>query len=516
MVVLLGLFVLTPLFGATLQTSSSGRVSFVFQPHKRNRARLRLAPIEQPTKEMDNYDLFVIGGGSGGIAAARRAASLGAKVGIAEFNRWGGTCVNVGCVPKKMMWCASSVGEILRDAHHYGYNTGPNFKPEFSWQHMKTRRDFTVKRLNGIYTNNLKSSGVDYFNEWASLVDKQGKVKVGDKEIVAKHIIIAPGGKPSVLGIPGEEHTINSDDFFSLQNQPKKVAVIGAGYIAVELAGIFGSLGSETHLFFRYDEPIRTFDAMIRQRLVEFMKHDGIVMHGNSTPAGVKKDTGNGKLTLTVKPTVVSETDKDPIDLSEFDAVLIAVGRVPCVTDMGLDKVPSIELRDRSKHIVVDDYQNTGAKGIYALGDVCGKVELTPMAIAAGRRLADRLFGGVSASKADYDLVPTVVFSHPPIGTVGMTEEKARAVHGDDNIKVYSGTSVNLFYSAYDMPPEEKPRTYIKMICAGDDEKVVGLHIIGTPSSCRRAGNLTHMTHDALSNRLTRITHIHLHILFVN
>eukprot|EP01068_Selenidium_serpulae_P017092 Selendium_serpulae@DN6347_c0_g1_i3.p1 len=268
---------------------------------------------------------------------------------------------------------------------------------------MKKRRDFTIKRLNGIYTTNLQASGVDHFNEWATLVDNKGTVKVGDSRMVkARNIILCTGGTPSRLGIPGEEFTINSDDFFTLEEQPKKVAVIGAGYIAVELAGIFNALGSDTHLFTRFDGPLRPFDSMVRSKLMEFMTHDGVTLHPNSTPTGIQRDSKK-KLTLAVKATVAEGAASSAGDFEGFDHILVAVGRVPMVEKLGLEQVPEIKVRELPRHIVVDEFQSTDATGIFALGDVCGKIELTPMAIAAGRRLADRLFGGRYDAKADYN-----------------------------------------------------------------------------------------------------------------
>ncbi|KAH0485648.1 MAG: hypothetical protein KVP17_000779 [Porospora cf. gigantea B] len=412
-----------------------------------------------------HFDFFVIGGGSGGIASARRAATYGAKVAVAECSRWGGTCVNVGCVPKKMMWWCSQVREFIEDSHHYGFE---KVEPKFSWEHMKTRRDFTIKRLNGIYTSNLEGSKVTIFNEFASLVDSHlrggpVKVKVGENIITADHVLIASGSAPNKLGVEGEELTINSDGFFALEKQPKKAAVIGAGYIAVELAGVLQSLGTETHLIVRGDTALRGFDDMLKSNLDASLRRSGIHMQPNNTIKSFER----------VGDTVTVNLNSGEA-LSGFDCVLVATGRHALIKNMNLG---AMALK-ASGHIEVDDFQSTSVPGVFALGDVCGEVQLTPMAIAAGRRLADRLFGGIPNAKADYSNVPTVVFSHPTLGTIGLTEREARDKYGED-VVVYTSTSVNLYYSAFDQPPSEKPRTHMKLVCVKPAEKIVGLHVIG-------------------------------------
>nr|AZL94597.1 thioredoxin-disufide reductase [Nephromyces sp. MMRI] len=381
---------------------------------------------------MMHFDYFVIGGGSGGVASARRAATYNKKVGIAESKYWGGTCVNVGCVPKKIMWNVASMADAFSEGHHLGF-TGYE-KPDFSWQTVKRRKDAYIKRLNGIYSNNLKNSPVTIYDAFASF-DGNGEmghtIKLtdannGTQYITASHVLIATGGKPSTLNIPGEEHTINSDGFFELETQPKKAALIGAGYISVELAGVFNSLGTDTHVFVRGNMALRKYDSLLKTKLNDIMTEHGVQVHPFSYPKEITKDNETGEMTLTLK---------DGSSYEGFDCILVATGRDPATDGMDLEKA-SISYQENSRYIKVDEYQNTTAKNVYALGDVCGQVELTPMAIAAGRRLSDRLFGGITNAKASYENVPTVVFSHPPIATIGDSEEEAIQKYGQENIKV--------------------------------------------------------------------------------
>ncbi|PHJ19140.1 glutathione reductase [Cystoisospora suis] len=458
-----------------------------------------------------HFDLFVIGGGSGGIACARRAASYNAKVGLADGKRLGGTCVNVGCVPKKVMWCVATVNETLHELKNFAFHVKE--LPTFCWKTFKTNRDNYIKRLNGIYERNLSNSGVSYFSATARLQSSEtvggeqeestsATATTKDKEkkeggggfaqaqrptetvhsielrhpdgttetVTASHVLVATGGRPAALDIPGSEHTIDSDGFFELEEMPQKVALIGAGYIAVEFAGIFAAMKAETHLFVRHMRALRKFDDLISEKVDEAMKKAGVQVHPHSVPVKVTRDPETGKLTLEL-----SNGEKH----SGFDQIIAAVGRVPEVEELGLQEKGIVQI-PQTGCIKVDEYQNTSVKGIYAVGDVCGEMELTPVAIAAGRRLSDRLFGGMKDAKIEYACVPTVIFSHPPAGTVGLTEAEARAKYGDDDIKVYAGTSVNLYYGAWPVPPEEKPKTYIKMICVKSlGMKVAGLHVVG-------------------------------------
>jgi len=427
-----------------------------------------------------DYDYVVIGGGSGGVSSAKRAAMLyQKKVAIVEGARWGGTCVNVGCVPKKIMYQAANLYEMMRhDMPAYEISKGSGeASPTFDWKTLKDKRDAYIVRLNNIYLNGLKSAGVTVIEGWASLTGRhQVHINMNDgtsQTITAEHILIAVGGKPLVP--PGEgvaEHTITSDGFFALEQQPKKAVVVGAGYIAVELAGVFHGLGTETHLVVRKGRALREFDPDISEFLDATMVKQGIAMHRNTDGVAKVELAEDGTKTVTC---VNGEV------ITGANVVLMAPGRIPDVERLGLKQV-GVELTDKS-YVRVDEYQNTTVPGIYAVGDVAGKIELTPMAIAAGRRLADRLFGPAELyfkAKTSYEQVPTVVFSHPTIGAIGVTEPQAVLKYGPDNIKVYRSTFVNLHYSMFShLEPADKPKTLVKLICAGIEERVVGLHIIG-------------------------------------
>ena len=297
----------------------------------------------------------------------------------------------------------------------------------------------------------------------------------GNKETIrAKKILLATGGHPNIPKIPGTELGITSDGFFDLEKRPDKVAVVGAGYIAVEMAGMFHHLGSETHLFIRHDKFLRTFDPMIQDKIVSEYERQGIIIHHNSSQSKVEK-APNGGLKLHYFD---STTKQGTLDL---DCLLWAIGRSPEVEDLGLDKAG---VRQNQKgQIIADDYQNTNVDNIYSLGDVCGKIELTPVAIAAGRQLANRLFGGPDHknAKLDYTNIPSVVFAHPEVGSIGMTEPEAREKFGDGDVKVYNTSFTAMYYAM--MNPEEKAPTSYKLVCVGPEEKVVGLHILGARSS---------------------------------
>ncbi|KAJ1951247.1 Glutathione reductase [Linderina macrospora] len=414
------------------------------------------------------FDFIVIGGGSGGLACARRAASYGAKVALVEGSgRLGGTCVNVGCVPKKVMFNGASVIEAIEDAKHYGITVG---SPSFDWGFLKNARDAYVKRLNGIYEANVAKDKVEYVEGTASFISST-EVKVKDSVLTAKHILIATGGRPVIPAVEGAELGIDSDGFFDLATQPKKVAMVGSGYIGIEIAGIFKAMGSDVTVFTRTPHILRHHDSIIGDTMLEEMKRIGIKFEHDSQVLGVKKNEG-AELPLELS----WNTKSGNASSDSYDCVLWAVGRKPNTENLNLAAVPGIEL-NRTGHIVADEYQNTGAQGVYSLGDVFGKSELTPVAIAAGRRLADRLFGGpqFATSKLDYVNIPTVIFGHPTAGTIGLSGEEAKAKYGAENVKEYRTRFTNMYYG---MTPY-KPPTAIKLVVTGADEKVVGLHIIG-------------------------------------
>ncbi|XP_004408341.1 PREDICTED: glutathione reductase, mitochondrial isoform X4 [Odobenus rosmarus divergens] len=372
--------------------------SFPLLPPRRTRAPSRaMACRQEPQLQRPppaagvsaSYDYLVIGGGSGGLASARRAAELGARAAVVESHKLGGTCVNVGCVPKKVMWNTAVHSEFMHDHVDYGFQS---CESKFNWRVIKEKRDAYVSRLNTIYQNNLTKSHIEIIHGHAAFTcDPEPTVEVNGNKYTAPHILIATGGVPSrpqESQIPGACLGITSDGFFQLEELPGRSVIVGAGYIAVEIAGILSALGSKTSLMIRHDKGIQT---------------------------------------------------------------------------------------DDKGHIIVDEFQNTSVKGVYAVGDVCGKALLTPVAIAAGRKLAHRLFECKEDSKLDYDNIPTVVFSHPPIGTVGLTEDEAIYKYGKENVKTYSTTFTPMYHAV----TKRKTKCVMKMVCATAEEKVVGIHMQG-------------------------------------
>ena len=404
-----------------------------------------------------NYDLLVLGGGSGGLAHAQRAAEHGAHAGVVESGRLGGTCVNVGCVPKKVMWYTADHAHHFEHAADYGFDIDVN---GHDWSALKARRDAYVQRLNDIYASNLDKHKVDYIAGVASFKDAH-TVVVGDREIRAKRIVIATGGHPIVPDIPGAERGITSDEFFELERRPRRVLVAGSGYVAVELVGIFRALGSDTQLVVRKDGIVRGFDSMLGTELIEALRANGTPVETRVVPARVT-DTDDG---------LILESE-DERSFGPVDCILWAVGRAPNTSGLNLEAA-GVETDSRG-YVPTDEFQQTNVAHITALGDVTGRAALTPVAIAAGRRLADRLYGGMDGRHLDYRLIPTVIFSHPPMGTVGMTEDQARAEYGD-SVKVYTSAFTAMFYALGDV----KQRSTMKLITAGDDERVVGCHVIG-------------------------------------
>lgn len=406
-----------------------------------------------------HFDYLVIGGGSGGIASARRAASYGVKTALVEGNRLGGTCVNVGCVPKKVMWNAAGIAEALHYAPDYGFDVSNN---GFDWSKIKHSRDAYIQRLNGIYAKNLDASGVTHINGWAKFVDEK-TVEVNGTRYTADHILIAVGGTPTVPAIDGADFGITSDGFFELEQLPKNVAVIGGGYIAVEFAGVLHALGAKVTLLLRGESLLSHLDASLRDTLMEQMQEQGINVLTCIHMDRLQKED-DGSITL---------HSADSNHVSGFDTVIWAIGRRPLTSRLGLDNAGITT--DKYGFISTDEFQNTNVKNVYAVGDVTGRMGLTPVAIGAGRKLADRLFDGRSDAKLDYDTIPTVVFSHPPIGTVGLSEDEARAAYGEGQVKVYQSRFTNMFYAV----SENKQPTVMKLVTVGDQEKVVGCHVIG-------------------------------------
>ena len=443
--------------------------SFTSSPQPRSPPIMGDVPLLTPTPGDTHFDFLVIGGGSGGLGAARRAASYGKKVAIIEKGSIGGTCVNVGCVPKKLMWNASSLREAIQDAADYGCEVSKG--ENFAWRLTKTKRDAYIKKLHSSYWTNLAKDNVATITGTATFTSPNS-VTVNHTTYTADHVLIAVGGHPKKPDIPGAQFAIDSDGFFALEEQPRRVAVVGAGYIAVELSGVFHGLGSEVDLFVRQDKALKKFDSMVVDILDEELKKSGIRIINHAQVKEIKKDA-KGQLTLEVERKEKKDGETSRVSFAQYDCVLLAIGRVPELEILAPEKV-GVELT-KDGYIKVDDYQNSSVKGVYAIGDVIGRVELTPVAIAAGRRLSDRLFGGQADAHLDYQNIPSVVFSHPPIGTIGLTEREAISKYGKDKVFKYQARFTNMYHAL----TERKTATGMKILVTGEEEKVVGIHVIG-------------------------------------
>ena len=412
-----------------------------------------------------HYDYIAIGGGSGGIASVNRAASYGKKCAIIEAKHLGGTCVNVGCVPKKVMFYGAQIAEAINHyAPDYGFDVDVK---KFDFAKLVESRQAYISRIHTSYDNVLAKNNVDVIRGFAKFVNKNTlEVTFADgtsEQVTADHILIATGGRPSIPAIKGAEYGIDSNGVFALTELPKRTAVVGAGYIAVELAGVLNSLGVETHLFVRKHAPLRNFDPMMVETLVESMQQDGITLHTHAIPKAVVKNA-DGSVTLHL------EDGRE----QTVDCLIWAIGREPTTDKINLHAA-GVEANERG-FIKVDKYQNTNVPGIYAVGDIIeGGIELTPVAVAAGRRLSERLFNNKPNEHLDYNLVPSVVFSHPPIGTVGLTEPQAIEQYGAENVKVYKSS----FTSMYTAVTQHRQPCCMKLVCVGKEEKIVGLHGIG-------------------------------------
>ena len=412
-----------------------------------------------------HYDYIAIGGGSGGIASVNRAASYGKKCAIIEAKHLGGTCVNVGCVPKKVMFYGAQIAEAINHyAPDYGFDVDVK---KFDFAKLVESRQAYISRIHTSYDNVLAKNNVDVIRGFAKFVNKNTlEVTFADgttEQVTADHILIATGGRPSIPAVKGAKYGIDSNGVFALTELPKRAAVVGAGYIAVELAGVLNSLGVETHLFVRKHAPLRNFDPMMAETLIESMQQDGITLHTHAIPKEVLKNA-DGSVTLNLEDGRAQRVD----------CLIWAIGREPATDKINLQAV-GVETNERG-FIKVDKYQNTNVPGIYAVGDIIeGGIELTPVAVAAGRRLSERLFNNKPNEHLDYRLVPSVVFSHPPIGTVGLTEPQAIAQYGAENVKVYKSS----FTSMYTAVTQHRQACRMKLVCVGKEEKIVGLHGIG-------------------------------------
>ncbi|MGQ4277124.1 glutathione-disulfide reductase [Pseudidiomarina sp. E22-M8] len=407
-----------------------------------------------------HYDYLAIGAGSGGIASANRAAIRGAKAAVIEAKAVGGTCVNVGCVPKKVMWYGAHIAEALKYSEAYGFDIQQN---GFDWKTLVRNREAYIERIHGGYKRGFESNGVEYIEGFARFVDKN-TVEVNGEQITADHITVAVGGRAIVPACEGAEYGIDSDGFFALEDRPNKAVVVGAGYIAVEIAGVLHALGSNSHLLVRRDRPLRYFDEDITDALLERIELDGPTLHTNTVVTKVEKDD-RGLLQVYTEAGDV---------IADVDCLVWAIGREPATDKINLEAA-GVEV-DPVGFVRTDKYQNTNVEGIYAVGDITGEAQLTPVAIKAGRLLAERLFNPELAdAHMDYTQIPTIVFTHPPIGTVGFTEIEAIAKYGEGNVNVYRSK----FAAMYNAVTPHRALSTFKLVCTGEEEKVVGIHGIG-------------------------------------
>jgi len=399
-----------------------------------------------------HYDMIAIGAGSGGLSAVERASEYGKKCAVVEVNQVGGTCVNVGCVPKKVMWFAANAAQTIKNSNGFGFDISIN---DFSWTKLKNGRENYINGINEWYDGYLEKLGIDYFHGFGKLIDKN-TISVNGENLTADTIVLSPGGEPSVPKIEGAKYGITSDGFFELNKLPKRVAVVGGGYIGVELAGVLNSLGSEVSLFVRSQKLLNGFDELIQSSLENDYREHGIKIEFGTSIDKISKDK-----TL--------HTNKG--DFSGYEQIIWTVGRDPLTQHLGLENAGV--KTDQRGFILTNKFQKTNIDNIYALGDATGRAPLTPVAIAAGRRLSDRLYNNMKNRRLSYENIPTVVFTHPPIGTIGMTEEEARKKF--KNVKVYQSQ----FTPMADALSDHKTTTALKLVCVNNNEKVVGCHIMG-------------------------------------
>ncbi len=407
-----------------------------------------------------HFDFLAIGAGSGGIASANRAAKHGKKAAVIEAKAIGGTCVNVGCVPKKAMWYAGQIADAIKYGKDYGFDLTAG---KYNWATMVKNREAYIERIHAAYQRGFDANKVTVIQGFATFVN-QNTVEVNGTQYTADHIVIATGGRPQIPAIEGAEHGIDSNGFFELTEQPKRVAVVGAGYIAVELAGVFHALGTDTHLIVRKEKPLRGFDDMLSDTLVEQMAKHGPTLHNHSTPTKVEKLADDSLMVHLNNGKTIGPVDK----------LVWAIGREPATDNLNLSAA-GVETNEQG-YIPTDKYQNTNVSNIYAVGDNTGRAQLTPVAVAAGRRLSERLFNNKPYEHLDYSNIATVVFSHPVIGTVGLSEAEAIAEFGQEQVKVYTSQFTALYQA---MTETYRDPTRMKLVCVGKEEKIVGIHAIG-------------------------------------
>ncbi|MEJ2630468.1 MAG: glutathione-disulfide reductase [Acidihalobacter sp.] len=404
-----------------------------------------------------HYDLIALGGGGGGLAVAERAAQLGRRVAIVEPNKLGGTCVNRGCVPKKIMWYAANIAHAVHDATGYGV------RAEFGgvdWVQLAESRDRFVADINDYWTDYARELGIDVIRGYGRFEDPH-RIEVDGQTYTALHTVISTGGQPLVPRVPGAELGITSDDFFALREQPHRVAVIGGGHIGVELAGVLRALGSEVAVIGMESRLLEAFDPLIGDTLVAAMRTQSVSLHLPFQVAALERDTDSIRVRSAQGETLVG-----------FDTVIWAVGRAANTRELGLEAA-GVAVQPNGI-VPADAQQRTNVPGVYAIGDVTGRSPLTPVAVAAGRRLAERTFGEQPDAAMDYDDIPTVVFAHPPIGSVGLSEARAVEVHGN-GVTVYETAFTPMRYALV----EHGLPSAMKLVCVGPEQRVVGIHIIG-------------------------------------
>ncbi len=411
----------------------------------------------------EDFDLIVIGGGSGGLAGAFRASSHGAKVALLEPGALGGTCVNVGCVPKKAMWQAAELAGQLRAARGFGFALPPD--APLDWKQLLLRRGSYIENIHAAYRRRLEAAGIAVFPQRGRLCAEPGTVIAGELRWRAPKILLATGGQPTRPDIPGAELGEVSDDFFAWQAPPSRVAIIGGGYVGVELASVLQALGSRVSLFVRQSRLLADFDAEITGRLAESFRQAGIDIRFDTAVSALQPE-GEGLRVL----------DADGSAHGPFERVLFATGRRPATAGLGLDEA-GISCDDKGR-VKIDAWQASARPDVFAVGDVTPQPPLTPVAIAAARRLMDRLFGGDAESRLELAQVPTVVFAHPPLATLGLGEEAARQRHGDEAVRVFRADFRPMLQALSDGPH----RSVFKLVCVGEDERVVGLHLVGPGS----------------------------------
>lgn len=398
------------------------------------------------------YDMIAIGAGSGGLSAVERATEYGKKCLLIEAKTIGGTCVNTGCVPKKIMWFAANTAMQIKNAKGFGFDVE---QKNFDWKALVKGRERYINNITNWYHDHLKNLGIDYIRGFGKLVDNN-TVAVNGKSYSAKHIVLSPGTEPTIADIEGAQYGMTSDGFFALKHLPQKIAIIGSGYISVELAGVLNALGARVSIFGRAEKLLNGFDKTLQDTLAQNYLDHGIKIYHKTQ---VDKVLNN--------KTIVTNNGAFP----NFDAIIWAIGRTPMTQHLGLENAQVNS--DQRGFIPVDEFQATNIEHIFALGDVTGRMPLTPVAIAAGRRLSDRLYHNMTNRRLDYHNIPTVVFSHPPIGTIGLSEDEARKKF--DKVKVYQST----FTPMADALLEHQTTATLKLVCMGVDEKVIGCHIIG-------------------------------------